>query len=90
MTKDFLRVLDLSRLLPGPFCTLILSDLGADVVKFEDPEQGDYLRGFPPLRGDAGAHFLALNRDKRSLVLDLKRPAGRDLLLRLQGSRRRA
>jgi alpha-methylacyl-CoA racemase len=78
-----IRVLDLSRLLPGPYCTLILSDLGAEVLKIEDPAQGDYLRGMPPLRGDAGGLFLALNRDKRSLVLDLKQPAGRDVFLRL-------
>jgi crotonobetainyl-CoA:carnitine CoA-transferase CaiB-like acyl-CoA transferase len=78
-----IRVLDLSRLLPGPYCTLILSDLGAEVLKVEDPGQGDYLRGMPPLHGDAGGAFLAINRDKRSLVLDLKQPAGREVLLRL-------
>ena len=78
-----IRVLDLSRLLPGPYCTLILSDLGAEVLKVEDPGPGDYLRGMPPLRGDAGALFCAINRDKRSLVLDLKKPAGRDVFLRL-------
>jgi crotonobetainyl-CoA:carnitine CoA-transferase CaiB-like acyl-CoA transferase len=77
------RVLDLSRLLPGPFCTLLLADLGADVVKIEEPGSGDYLRGLPPLVGDSGAQFQALNRDKRSLALDLKRPAGRDALVRL-------
>ncbi len=85
------RVLDLSRLLPGPFCTLILSDLGAQVDKVEDPHVGDYLRLFPPTvsLGDAdqafqvSARFAAINRDKRSLSLDLKKPAGRDALLRL-------
>lgn len=77
------RVLDLSRLLPGPFCTLILSDLGAAVDKLEDPHVGDYLRLFPPLRGGLSGRFLALNRDKRSLCLDLKRPEGRAALLRL-------
>lgn len=77
------RVLDLSRLIPGPFCTLILSDLGASVDKLEDPHVGDYLRMFPPhKRGQAG-RFNALNRDKRSLCLDLKKPEGRDALLRL-------
>jgi alpha-methylacyl-CoA racemase len=78
-----IRVLDLTRLLPGPYCTLILSDLGAEVLKVEDPGQGDYLRGLPPLHGDTGGQFLALNRDKRSLVLDLKKPAARDVFLRL-------
>lgn len=77
------RVLDLSRLLPGPFCTLILSDLGASVDKLEDPHVGDYLRLFPPLRDGLSGRFLALNRDKRSLCLDLKRPEGRAALLRL-------
>ena len=77
------RVLDLSRLLPGPYCTLVLADLGAEVIKIEDPGSGDYLRGLPPLQGDAGGQFLALNRDKRSVVLDLKQPAGRDVFMRL-------
>ena len=78
-----LKVLDLSRLLPGPFCTLILSDLGATVDKLEDPHVGDYLRIFPPLKGGLSGRFLALNRDKRSLCLDLKHPEGRSALLRL-------
>ncbi|HEY3355061.1 MAG TPA: CaiB/BaiF CoA-transferase family protein, partial [Polyangia bacterium] len=75
------RILDLSRLLPGPFCTLVLADLGADVVKVEEPGGGDYLRGLPPLAGGLSAQFVALNRDKRSITLDLKR--GRDVVLRL-------
>src|SRR5205823_1106379 len=78
-----LRVLDLSRLLPGPFCTLILSDLGARVDKLEDPGLGDYLRFFPPLKDGLSGRFAALNRDKRSLCLELKRPEGRAALLRL-------
>jgi crotonobetainyl-CoA:carnitine CoA-transferase CaiB-like acyl-CoA transferase len=77
------RVLDLSRLIPGPFCTLILSDLGASIDKLEDPHVGDYLRIFPPTKGGLSGRFLALNRDKRSICLDLKRPEGRDALLRL-------
>jgi crotonobetainyl-CoA:carnitine CoA-transferase CaiB-like acyl-CoA transferase len=79
------RVLDLSRLLPGPFCTLVLSDLGAQVDKLEDPHAGDYLRIFPPrLPGvDVSGKFAALNRDKRSLCLDLKKPEGKAALLRL-------
>src|SRR6185503_8626905 len=81
-----LRVLDLSRLLPGPYCTLILSDLGARVDKLEDPHVGDYLRVLSlgaPAPGGLSGRFVALNRDKRSLCLDLKRPDGRDALLRL-------
>lgn len=77
------RVLDLSRLIPGPFCTLILSDLGASVDKLEDPHVGDYLRVFPPAKRGLSGRFNALNRDKRSLCLDLKQPDGRDALLRL-------
>ncbi len=77
------RVLDLSRLLPGPFLTLILADLGADVVKVEDPRLGDYMRGMPPHKDGLGGRFLALNRDKRSIALDLKAPVGRDAFLRL-------
>jgi alpha-methylacyl-CoA racemase len=77
------RVLDLSRLLPGPFCSLVLAELGAEVIKVEEPGAGDYLRLMPPLRGGVGGAFAALNRGKRSLGVDLKRPGGRDLLLRL-------
>src|SRR3984885_16224230 len=80
------RVLDLSRLIPGPFCTLILSDLGASVDKLEDPHAGDYLRLFPPHKNGLSGRFNALNRDKRSLCLDLKRPEGRQALLKLIAS----
>ena len=80
---DGIRVLDLSRLLPGPFLTMILADQGADVVKIEDPGKGDYMRMFPPAKGGIGARFLAVNRGKRSLVLDLKQPAGKDAFLRM-------
>src|SRR5215470_17641116 len=77
------RVLDLSRLLPGPYLTMILADLGADVVKVEDPRLGDYLRGMPPARDGMSGRFLAVNRGKRSLALDLKAPAGREAFLRM-------
>ena len=85
-----LRVLDLTRLLPGGFCTLLLADLGADVIKVEDTGAGDYVRWAPPHYAGAdpsagGALFLALNRGKRSVRIDLKAPAGRDVLLRLAG-----
>ncbi len=78
-----LHVLDLTRLLPGPYATLVLADLGADVVKVEEPGAGDYLRASPPLLGDTSALFHLLNRNKRSIALDLKRPAGREAVLRL-------
>jgi crotonobetainyl-CoA:carnitine CoA-transferase CaiB-like acyl-CoA transferase len=78
-----LRVLDLTRLLPGPFCTRILADLGADVVKVEDPYGGDYVRNTPPLVREVGQLFLLLNGNKRSIKLDLKNEAGREVLRRL-------
>ena len=84
MTSQYLegvRVLDLSRLLPGPFLSMILSDMGADVVKVEDPRIGDYLRAFPPSRGGVGGRFLAINRNKRSIAVDLKSDVGRQALL---------
>ncbi len=80
---DGVRVLDLSRLLPGPYATLVLADLGADVVKVEEPQGGDYLRWMPPLAGEQSGFFHALNRNKRSLRLDLRRPEGADALRRL-------
>lgn len=82
------RVLDLSRLLPGPFCTLLLADLGADVLKVEDTGMGDYMRWSPPYvegvdESARSALFLALNRNKRSLRLDLRQERGRAVLRRL-------
>ena len=81
------RVLDLSRLLPGGFCSLLLSDFGADVLKVEDTGMGDYVRWAPPfydgVDASAGsALFLSLNRGKRSIRIDLKSEAGRKVLLR--------
>jgi alpha-methylacyl-CoA racemase len=82
-----IKVLDLSRLLPGPLATLVLADLGADVDKVEDTSGGDYLRVMPPHSGEGAdatsSIFLALNRNKRSVVIDLKKPKGKEALLRL-------
>jgi alpha-methylacyl-CoA racemase len=80
---EHVRVLDLSRLLPGPFATLVLADLGADVVKLEDPQGGDYLRWMPPLAGEQSGYFHAINRNKRSVALDVRRPEGAAAFLRL-------
>ncbi|MEJ7785422.1 MAG: CaiB/BaiF CoA-transferase family protein [Solirubrobacteraceae bacterium] len=82
------RVLDLTRLLPGGYCSLLLADFGADVVKVEDTQMGDYIRWSPPYVEGAeesakGALFLALNRNKRSVRIDLKNDRGREILLRL-------
>jgi alpha-methylacyl-CoA racemase len=83
-----IKVLDLSRLLPGGFCSLLLADFGADVLKVEDTGMGDYIRWSPPYY--EGAHesaksalFLSLNRNKRSIRLDLKTEPAREVLLRL-------
>jgi alpha-methylacyl-CoA racemase len=83
-----IRVLDLSRLLPGGFCSLLLADFGAEVLKVEDTGMGDYIRWAPPYYEGAedsakSALFLSLNRNKRSIRIDLKQEAGRELLLRL-------
>lgn len=81
-----IKVLDLSRLLPGPLASLVLGDLGASVDKIEDTSGGDYLRVMPPHLGDVdptSSAFLALNRNKRSAVLDLKRPEAKEVFLRL-------
>ena len=85
---DGVRILDLTRLLPGGFATVLLADLGAEVLKVEDTGMGDYVRWAPPSHEGAedsakSALFLALNRGKRSIRLDLKQEPGRDVLLRL-------
>ena len=79
-----IRVLDLSRVLAGPYATLVLADLGADVIKIENMNGGDDSRQFqPPSVEGTSAYFLSMNRNKRSLAIDLKKPAGKDLFLRL-------
>ena len=77
------RVLDLTRLLPGGYATQILADLGADVLKIEAPGAGDYARTMAPLVNGVGNAFLAVNRNKRSAAINLKHPQGREALLRL-------
>ena len=77
------HVLDLTRLLPGGYATQTLADLGADVLKIEEPGQGDYARVTPPFARGVGQAFLAVNRNKRSATLNLKHPAGYEALLRL-------
>ena len=79
-----IRVLDLTRILAGPYCTMFLGDLGADVVKIEQPGVGDDTRGWgPPFVGGESAYFLSVNRNKRSVTLDLKSKRGVELLRRL-------
>ena len=74
-----LRILDLSRVLTGPFCTMILADLGAEVLKLEEPGSGDQTRTVPPFVEDESHYFMAINRNKKSLVVDLKSNKGRDI-----------
>lgn len=78
-----IRILDLTRLLPGPFCTMLMADMGADVIRVEAPNGGDYLRSTPPVVDGQGVLFNAVNRNKRSITLNLKSAAGRELLLLL-------
>jgi len=78
-----IRVLDLSRVLAGPYCTMVLGDLGAEVIKVEPPE-GDETRGWgPPFAGGESAYYLCVNRNKRGMVVDLKTEAGRNILREL-------
>lgn len=78
-----IRVLDMSRLLPGPYCTMLLADFGAEVIKIEEPGKGDYSRSFPPFLKDFGYWHLQLNRNKQSVVLDLKSEEGKNIFLEL-------
>jgi len=78
-----IKVLDLSRLLPGPYCSLMLGDLGADVLKVEDPQQGDYARWWGPRIHNQSAFFLMVNRNKKSMKLNLKTDMGTDIFLQL-------
>jgi crotonobetainyl-CoA:carnitine CoA-transferase CaiB-like acyl-CoA transferase len=73
---DGIRVLDLTRVLAGPFSTMALADLGAEVIKVEDPGAPDYTRSIPPHAGEVSHYFLSVNRGKQSVALDLKDPAG--------------
>jgi formyl-CoA transferase len=78
-----LVVLDLSRVLAGPYCTMVLGDLGADVIKVEHPDGDDTRRWGPPFAAGESAYYLAVNRNKRSVVADLKTEAGRELVRRI-------
>src|SRR4030042_1952433 len=78
-----LRIIDLSRVLAGPFAAMILADLGADVVKIEEPNFGDESRGFPPFKDGFSAYFISINRGKRSVTLNLKEKRGKEILKEL-------
>jgi len=78
-----IRVLDLTRVLAGPFCSMMLGDMGAEVIKVEEPGKGDDTRTWPPFSGGESTYFMSVNRNKKSLTLNLKAPEGRRILRRL-------
>jgi crotonobetainyl-CoA:carnitine CoA-transferase CaiB-like acyl-CoA transferase len=81
---DGLLVLDFTRVLSGPYCTMLLADMGARVIKIEQPGRGEDTRAWgPPFIGDQSAYFLSINRNKESLTLDLKEPSAPGVLDRL-------
>jgi crotonobetainyl-CoA:carnitine CoA-transferase CaiB-like acyl-CoA transferase len=78
-----IRILDLTRLYPGPFCTMLLADMGAEVIKVESPGEGDYMRRMGPMDGEGSLYFRMLNKNKQSITLNLKTKDGVKLFLRL-------
>ena len=78
-----IKILDLTRVLAGPFCTMVLGDLGAEVIKVEVPVRGDDSRSFPPFKGDESTYFINLNRNKKSIVLDLKQEGDKEKFLKI-------
>ncbi|OGL04959.1 MAG: formyl-CoA transferase, partial [Candidatus Rokubacteria bacterium RIFCSPLOWO2_02_FULL_71_18] len=77
------RVLDLTRVLAGPFCAMLLADMGAEVIKVEEPGRGDDTRSWPPFVGGEATYFMSVNRGKKSVTLNLKAPEGRRILTAL-------
>jgi crotonobetainyl-CoA:carnitine CoA-transferase CaiB-like acyl-CoA transferase len=80
---DGVRVLDLTRLLPGDYCTMLLGDMGAEVIKIEEPSLGDYIRWIPPLVKGQSVSYLMLNRNKKSMKLNLKSEKGKEVFYKL-------
>ena len=81
---DEIKVVDLTRTLAGPFCTMMLGDYGADVIKIELPGTGDDTRGWaPPFIGDQSAYFLSINRNKRSMTLNLRHEGGKRIFMQM-------
>src|SRR5207247_10523739 len=78
-----IRVLDFSRRLPGPYCSMMLADLGAEVIKVEEPKIGDPTRHSPPIVDGHSVPFAQVNRNKKSIAIDLKQAEGRDIFLKL-------
>src|ERR1700693_934096 len=83
---DGIRIVDLSRILARPYCSMLLGDMGAEIIKIESPDHGDDTRGWgPPFIVRESAYFLSINRNKKSLTLNLKAGQGKDILTRLIG-----
>src|SRR6478672_13501146 len=80
---DGVKVIDLTRVLAGPYCTMMLGDMGADVLKIEEPRHGDDTRGWAPFVDGSSSYYLGVNRSKKSVALDLKSAHGRQALVRL-------
>ena len=78
-----LRVIDLTRVLAGPYCAMLLGDMGAEVIKIEEPSHGDDTRAWAPFQQGISTFFLGMNRSKKSVALDLKTQAGADALRNL-------
>ena len=78
-----IRILDLSRILAGPFCTMLMGDMGAEIIKIEVPVRGDDSRNYPPFVGKESAYFMNLNRNKKSIVLNLKNSRAKEIFLDL-------
>ncbi|ATW27348.1 CaiB/BaiF CoA transferase family protein [Candidatus Formimonas warabiya] len=78
-----IKVVDLSRIIAGPFCTMQLGDMGAEIIKVENPNKGDDLRSIPPFMNGESSYFLLNNRNKKSITLDLKKPQGKEVLMKL-------
>jgi crotonobetainyl-CoA:carnitine CoA-transferase CaiB-like acyl-CoA transferase len=78
-----IRVIDLTRVLAGPFCAMSLGDMGAEIIKVEEPGKGDDTRGWPPFAGGEATYFMSVNRNKKSLTLNMKAPDGQAILRRL-------
>ena len=84
---DGIRIIDLSRVVSGPFCTMTLADMGADVIKIEEPGIGDESRAFgPPFLGGESPYFLSINRNKRSCTVNLKSEDGKGILWKMLGT----
>ncbi len=81
-----IRVLELANFMAGPYCGMLLADMGADVIKVESPDGGDGLRAWPPLNDGFSENFASLNRNKRSVALDLKNPAQQAAAMKLASS----